>query len=157
MLWQGTLEIDLTTEPIGHSSDGTPVMLSDLWPSDEEISEALTVITPDMFRQRYADAMNEPRWDSIPSESSPLYPWASESTYIRLPTFFSGLSAEPHPISSIQNARVLLKLGDSITTDHISPAGAFPSQTVRLESGWLSVALLRGTSTPSAVDAETMR
>ena len=123
----GTLEIDLTTEPIGHSSDGTPVMLSDLWPSDEEISEALSVITPDMFRQRYADAMNEPRWDSIPSESSPLYPWASESTYIRLPTFFSGLSAEPQPISSIENARVLLKLGDSITTDHISPAGAFPA------------------------------
>lgn len=123
----GTLEIDLTTEPIGHSSDGTPVMLSDLWPSDEEISEALTVITPDMFRQRYADAMNEPRWDSIPSESSPLYPWAGESTYIRLPTFFSGLSAEPQPISSIENARVLLKLGDSITTDHISPAGAFPA------------------------------
>jgi aconitate hydratase len=123
----GTLEIDLTTEPIGHSSDGAPVMLSDLWPSDEEISEALTVITPDMFRQRYADAMNEPRWDSIPSESSPLYPWASESTYIRLPTFFSGLSAEPQPISSIKNARVLLKLGDSITTDHISPAGAFPA------------------------------
>jgi len=123
----GTLEIDLTTEPIGHSSDGAPVMLSDLWHSDEEISEALTVITPDMFRQRYADAMNEPRWDSIPSESSPLYPWASESTYIRLPTFFSGLSAEPQPISSIENARVLLKLGDSITTDHISPAGAFPA------------------------------
>ncbi|MFL2970676.1 MAG: aconitate hydratase AcnA [Candidatus Poseidoniaceae archaeon] len=123
----GTLEIDLTTEPIGHSSDGTPVMLSDLWPSDEEISEALAVITPDMFRQRYADAMNEPRWDSIPSESSPLYPWAGESTYIRLPTFFSGLSAEPQPISSIENARVLLKLGDSITTDHISPAGAFPA------------------------------
>ena len=71
--------------------------------------------------------MNEPRWDSIPSESSPLYPWASESTYIRLPTFFSGLSAEPQPISSIENARVLLKLGDSITTDHISPAGAFPA------------------------------
>ena len=123
----GTLEIDLTTEAIGHSSDGAPVMLSDLWPSDEEISEALAVITPDMFRQRYADAMNEPRWDSIPSESSPLYPWASESTYIRLPTFFSGLSAEPQPISSIENARVLLKLGDSITTDHISPAGAFPA------------------------------
>ena len=123
----GTLEIDLTTEPIGHSTDGAPVMLSDLWPSDEEISEALGVITPDMFPQRYADAMNEPRWDSIPSESSPLYPWANESTYIRLPTFFSGLSAEPQPISSIENARVLLKLGDSITTDHISPAGAFPA------------------------------
>ncbi len=123
----GTLEVDLATEPVGFSPDGTPVMLSDLWPSDEQLAEALTVITPDMFRQRYADAMNEPRWDSIPSEPSPLYPWQSDSTYIRLPTFFSGLSPEPQPISSIDNARVLLKLGDSITTDHISPAGAFPA------------------------------
>ncbi len=123
----GSLEVDLTTEPLGISHDGTPVMLSDIWPSDEQLAEALTVITPDMFRQRYADAMNEPRWDSIPSEPSPLYPWHSDSTYIRLPTFFSGLSPEPQPISSIDNARVLLKLGDSITTDHISPAGAFPA------------------------------
>ena len=123
----GSLEVDLATEPLGFSQDGTPVMLSDVWPSDEQLAEALTVITPDMFRQRYADAMNEPRWDSIPSEPSPLYPWHSDSTYIRLPTFFSGLSAEPQPISSIENARVLLKLGDSITTDHISPAGAFPA------------------------------
>lgn len=123
----GSLEVDLATEPLGISQDGTPVMLSDIWPSDEQLAEALTVITPDMFRQRYADAMNEPRWDSIPSEPSPLYPWHSDSTYIRLPTFFSGLSPEPQPISSIENARVLLKLGDSITTDHISPAGAFPA------------------------------
>ena len=124
----GSLEVDLATEPLGFSQDGTPVMLSDIWPSDEQLAEALTVITPDMFRQRYADAMNEPRWDSIPSEPSPLYPWHSDSTYIRLPTFFSGLSPEPQPISSIENARVLLKLGDSITTDHISPAGAFPAE-----------------------------
>ena len=123
----GSLEVDLATEPLGISKDGTPVMLSDLWPSDEQLAEALSVITPDMFRQRYADAMNEPRWDSIPSEPSPLYPWQSDSTYIRLPTFFSDLSPEPQPISSIDDARVLLKLGDSITTDHISPAGAFPA------------------------------
>lgn len=123
----GSLEVDLATEPVGFSKDGTPVMLSDLWPSDEELAEALSVITPDMFRQRYADAMNEPRWDSIPSEPSPLYPWQTDSTYIRLPTFFSGLSPEPKPITSIDEARVLLKLGDSITTDHISPAGAFPA------------------------------
>ena len=123
----GSLEVDLATEPVGFSKDGTPVMLSDLWPSDEQLAEALSVITPDMFRQRYADAMNEPRWDSIPSEPSPLYPWQNDSTYIRLPTFFSGLSSEPQPITSIDEARVLLKLGDSITTDHISPAGAFPA------------------------------
>ena len=123
----GSLEVDLSTQPVGYTPDGKPVMLSELWPSDEEIAEALEVITPEMFRQRYADAMNEPRWDSIPSEASPLYPWAPESTYIRLPTFFSGLSAEPQPITSIVDAKVLLKLGDSITTDHISPAGAFPA------------------------------
>ena len=123
----GTLEIDMSTEPLGYSSDGEPVMLSDIWPSDEEIAESLSVITPEMFRQRYADAMNEPRWDGIPSEASPLYPWQADSTYIRLPTFFSGLDAEPSPIQSIENARVLLKLGDSITTDHISPAGSFPA------------------------------
>ncbi|DAC32308.1 MAG TPA: aconitate hydratase AcnA, partial [Candidatus Poseidoniaceae archaeon] len=122
----GSLEVDLSTQPVGYTPEGAPVMLSELWPTDEELAEALAVITPEMFRQRYADAMNEPRWDSIPSEPSPLYPWEADSTYIRLPTFFSGLSAEPQPISSIENARVLLKLGDSITTDHISPAGAFP-------------------------------
>ena len=122
----GNLEIDLETEPLGYSQDGTPVMMSEIWPSELEISEALMAITPDMFRQRYSDAMNEPRWDSIPSEASPLYPWQDDSTYIRLPTFFSGLSSNPDPISSIEDAKVLLKLGDSITTDHISPAGSFP-------------------------------
>ena len=123
----GTLEIDLTTEPIGHAADGSPVMLSDLWPSTAEIEEARSAITPEMFTQRYADAMNEPRWDSIPSEPSPLYPWQEESTYIRLPTFFQDLSPEADPIQGIHDAKVLLKLGDSITTDHISPAGSFPT------------------------------
>lgn len=123
----GTLEIDLTTEPIGHAADGSPIMLADLWPSTAEIEEARSAITPEMFTQRYADAMNEPRWDSIPSEPSPLYPWQEESTYIRLPTFFQDLSPEADPIQGIQDAKVLLKLGDSITTDHISPAGSFPT------------------------------
>jgi aconitate hydratase len=123
----GSLEIDLTNEPLGVSNDGTPVMLSDIWPSDEEIAEARAVITPEMFKQRYSDAMNEPRWDSIPSEPSPLYPWEEASTYIRLPSFFQDLSPEADPIQPIQSAKVLLKLGDSITTDHISPAGSFPA------------------------------
>ncbi|MBK71491.1 MAG: aconitate hydratase AcnA [Euryarchaeota archaeon] len=122
----GNLEVNLHTEPLGYSSEGEPVMLSDVWPSDEELAHALSAITPDMFRQRYADAMNEPRWDSIPAETSPLYQWEENSTYIRLPSFFSGLSSQPEPISSIEEAKVLLKLGDSITTDHISPAGSFP-------------------------------
>ena len=122
----GNLDVDLTTEPIGHDSEGKPVMLAEIWPSEADVEEAMKVITPEMFRQRYADAMNEPRWNSIPAEPSPLYPWHEDSTYIRLPTFFSGLSPTPEPIQSIEGARVLLKLGDSITTDHISPAGSFP-------------------------------
>ena len=123
----GSLDIDLTTEPIGMSTDGNPVMLSDVWPSDEQLNDALGKITPEMFRERYSTVMQEPRWDSIPSEPSPLYPWQDDSTYIRLPSFFQGLSKEAKPIESIEQAKVLLKLGDSITTDHISPAGAFPA------------------------------
>ena len=124
----GNLDIDLTSESLGNDHEGKPVYLSEIWPSDEELHEAMSVITPEMFRQRYADAMNEPRWNEIPAAASPLYPWSEESTYIRLPTFFSGLSTNPEPIRPITDARVLLKLGDSITTDHISPAGSFPAQ-----------------------------
>ena len=123
----GTLNLDLTTEPIGYDNDGNPVMLSDIWPSDQQLNEALGRISPEMFRERYSTVMQEPRWDSIPSEASPLYPWEEESTYIRLPSFFQGLSKQAEPISPIEGAKVLLKLGDSITTDHISPAGAFPA------------------------------
>ena len=123
----GTLDIDLFHDPIGYTDDDEPVMLSDIWPSDEEINETLRdSLTPEMFRDRYSDVLEEPRWDSIPSKKSALYPWEDESTYIRLPSFFEGINAEPSPIQIIKNARVLLKLGDSVTTDHISPAGAFP-------------------------------
>ena len=123
----GTLDLDLTTEPIGYDKEGQPVMLKDVWPSDEQLNEALSKISPEMFRERYSTVMQEPRWDSIPSEPSPLYPWQEDSTYIRLPSFFQGLSKEAEPIKPIHGAKVLLKLGDSITTDHISPAGAFPA------------------------------
>jgi aconitate hydratase len=123
----GTLDIDLFNDPIGYNNHDEPVMLSDIWPSDEEINETLqNSLTPEMFRDRYSDVLEEPRWDSIPSEKSALYPWEDDSTYIRLPSFFEGIKAEPSPIKPIKNARVLLKLGDSVTTDHISPAGAFP-------------------------------
>ena len=124
----GSLNVDLVTEPLGISTDGKPVMLDDIWPSDEQLSAALSKITPEMFRERYSTVMQEPRWDSIPSEASPLYPWQDDSTYIRLPSFFQGLSKETDPIQPIAGAKVLLKLGDSITTDHISPAGAFPAE-----------------------------
>jgi len=122
----GSLDLDLNNEALGYDDEGNPVMLSDVWPSDEQLSEVMSIITPDMFRKRYSDALNEPRWDSIPSSDEDLYSWKDDSTYIRLPTFFQGLSKEVSAINPISNARVLLKLGDSITTDHISPAGAIP-------------------------------
>ena len=123
----GNLNIDLTREPLGIGKDGNKVMLSDVWPTEEQVFDAVSKITPEMFRERYSTVMQEERWDSIPSEPSPLYPWEEDSTYIRLPTFFQGLSKLPQPIKSIFGAKVLLKLGDTITTDHISPAGAFPA------------------------------
>ena len=123
----GTLDIDFGSDPLGHTVEGSPVMLSDIWPSDAEIQATIaTSIDPEMFRRRYADVLEEPRWDAISSSQSALYPWAKESTYVRLPSFFEGIEAEPAPIESIHQAKVLLKLGDSVTTDHISPAGAFP-------------------------------
>ena len=123
----GTLDIDFELDPIGQSSDGVPVMLADIWPSDQSILEAVSSsIGPEMFRDRYSDILEEPKWDSIPSEPSPLFPWHEDSTYVRLPSFLEGISLDPKPIEPINSARALLKLGDSVTTDHISPAGAFP-------------------------------
>ena len=123
----GTLNIDFNTDPLGFTKSGDPIMLSDIWPTDEEIQDVISkVINPEMFRERYLDVLEEPRWEDIPSQDSALYDWDDSSTYVRLPTFFKGIEEEPDLIYPIKNARVLLKLGDSITTDHISPAGAFP-------------------------------
>ena len=122
----GTLGINFETDPIGHGQDG-PVMLADIWPSDEEIKQTIaSSIDPEMFRKRYADVLQEPRWDAISTSQSAQYPWADDSTYVRLPSFFEGIQPQPTPIEPIHGAKVLLKLGDSVTTDHISPAGAFP-------------------------------
>jgi aconitate hydratase len=124
----GTLDIDFSTEPLGTSSSGEPVMLSDIWPNDEEIKSTVeTSIGPEMFISRYSDVLSEPKWEEIPSHPSELYQWEEESTYIRLPSFFQGISPEPEQVEPIKAARVLVKVGDSVTTDHISPAGAFPS------------------------------
>ena len=122
----GTLDINFENDPIGIGQNG-PVMLADIWPSDEEVRQTIsTSINPEMFRKRYSDVLQEPRWDAISSSESALYPWAEDSTYVRLPSFFEGILPEPAPIEPIHGAKVLLKLGDSVTTDHISPAGAFP-------------------------------
>ena len=124
----GTLDIDFSKEPLGLDAAGEPVMLSDIWPSDDEIRRTVeAAIGPEMFIRRYSDVLSEPRWDSIPSEASELFPWDEDSTYVRLPSFFQGIEPEPSPVEPIEDARVLVKVGDSVTTDHISPAGAFPS------------------------------
>ncbi len=123
----GNLDIDFSSDPLGHSPDGSPVMLADVWPSDEEIhSTVQSAIGPEMFTNRYSDILSEPRWDAIPSKTGSLFEWDDESTYVRLPSFLEGIEREPAPIESIESARVLVKVGDSVTTDHISPAGAFP-------------------------------
>ncbi len=124
----GAIDIDLTTEPLGVDKEGRPVYLRDLWPSQREIQEVIErSLDPEMFRQRYADVFtgNE-LWNAIPVSGGELYPWDPDSTYIQEPPFFLDLTPEPPPIQEIRGARVLVLLGDSVTTDHISPAGAIP-------------------------------
>ena len=124
----GTLDIDFSVDPLGHDKSGNPIMLADIWPSDQEIKATVdSVIQPEMFVNRYSDVLREPKWDAIPSEASELFPWDQDSTYVRLPSFFQGIKQDPSPIVPIEDARVLVKVGDFVTTDHISPAGAFPS------------------------------
>ncbi len=122
----GTLDIDFESDPIGHDPSGNAVYLRDIWPSHDEVQATIaSSIDAAMFRAKYADVTQEPRWDAIPVAEGDLYPWRGDSTYIQQPPFFKGMSKEPSPIRSIAGARVLLMLGDSITTDHISPAGDF--------------------------------
>ena len=120
----GTLDIDLAKDPIGKDNAGNDVFLKDIWPSNQEVQDTIaSVITPAMFRAKYADVLQEPEWDSIPVAESELYDWKDSSTYVRLPSFFEGITPKADTIHPISGARVLLKLGDSVTTDHISPAG----------------------------------
>lgn len=123
----GTLDIDLLNEPLGQSAAGNDVYLKDIWPDQGELDETMaSSITPEMFKEKYGDVSDEPRWNDIEVMESELYPWKSDSTYIQQPPFFVGMSQDVPPISPIVGSRVLLKLGDSVTTDHISPAGSFP-------------------------------
>ena len=105
----GTLDIDFSTEPLGLDATGEPVMLADIWPSDDEIRRTVEdAIGPEMFVRRYSDVLSEPRWDSIPSEASELFPWDEDSTYVRLPSFFQDIEPEPSPVEPIEDARVLV-------------------------------------------------
>jgi aconitase A len=121
----GTVDIDLDREPLGTGSDGKPVYLRELWPSQKEITETMAAaLKPEQFREEYGNVFDgNPRWNDIPVAGGELYEWDSESTYIHEPPFFSNLSATPDPVADVKGARVLVMVGDSVTTDHISPAG----------------------------------
>jgi len=122
----GTVDVDFESEPIAIGPSGQPVYLKDLWPSREEIDAAIAeTVKPDMFRQRYGNVFEaNARWKGIPVTAGALYSWDSQSTYIQEPPFLVDLADEPAPMEPICGARVLVALGDSVTTDHISPAGA---------------------------------
>jgi len=125
----GTVDIDLTSEPLGVDSDGRPVYLKEIWPGQDEIDAAMAAsVRPAMFRTGYADVFAANRqWNEIPVSPGELYAWDPASTYIQEPPFLMDLRLEPGPIEPIRGARVLLALGDSVTTDHISPAGSIAS------------------------------
>ena len=127
----GKMQIDLTTEPLGTGSDGRPVYLKDIWPTEREIQATmLMAVKTEMFRDRYAEVFNgDERWRSLPVPTGERFEWDEESTYIRNPPFFEGVTLEPTPPADIVNARVLAVLGDSVTTDHISPAGSIPADS----------------------------
>ncbi|MFN8145999.1 MAG: aconitate hydratase AcnA [Candidatus Nanopelagicales bacterium] len=121
----GTMDMDITTEPLGTDSDGNPVFLKDIWPSPAEVQATIdSCIDADMFTSRYADVFaGDSRWQSLPTPTGDTFAWDAESTYVRKPPYFDGMPATPAPVADIAGARVLAKLGDSVTTDHISPAG----------------------------------
>ncbi len=121
----GTTRIDLTTEPIGQDPAGNDVYLKDIWPSDDEVAELVKLVSADMFREKYADVFTgEESWRSLPVPEGQTYAWAEESTYVKEPSFFEVREATADRLKGFSGARLLALLGDSITTDHISPAGS---------------------------------
>lgn len=127
----GSTDIDLTTEPLGLDKDGKPVMLSEIWPTNDEVGRtAADAVLPSMYESRYADVYDSnAQWNAIGTEPSELFAWDGSSTYIQEPPFLSEMTREAVPPAPIQNARALLLLGDSVTTDHISPAGAIKNDS----------------------------
>jgi aconitate hydratase len=122
----GTMDLDITSEPLGTGSDGKPVYLSDIWPSAKEIDDVIaSAIGAAGFSSAYADVFaGDEQWQSLPTPEGETFEWAEESTYVRKPPYFEGMAADPQPVADISGARVLAKLGDSVTTDHISPASS---------------------------------
>jgi aconitate hydratase len=127
----GRMQVDLTSEPIGRDAAGQPVYLKELWPAEREIQETmLKAVKSEMFRSKYAKVFDgDDRWRGLPVPVGERFAWDEESTYIRNPPFFEGVTLEPTPPKDISDARVLALLGDSVTTDHISPAGSIPTDS----------------------------
>ncbi|MGM8932736.1 aconitate hydratase AcnA [Salinicola halophyticus] len=121
----GNVRKDLTKEPLGKDQQGNDVYLKDIWPSQAEIAGAVEKVKTEMYRKEYAEVFDgDEIWQSIEFPESEVYAWSKDSTYIQHPPFFEGMEKEPKPVEDVKNARVLAKLGDSVTTDHISPAGS---------------------------------
>ncbi|HEX6500759.1 MAG TPA: aconitate hydratase [Micromonosporaceae bacterium] len=122
----GTMDVDLANEPLGEDAEGQPVYLRDIWPASQEVEEVMaSAIASEMFSRDYSDVFaGDERWQQLPTPTGDTFAWSDDSTYVRKPPYFEGMSREPAPVADITGARVLAKLGDSVTTDHISPAGS---------------------------------
>jgi aconitate hydratase len=127
----GTVDTDLSAEAVGHDPLGRPVFLADLWPPEEEVARIRREhVLPPLYASAYGEIFDgEEEWNSLPRLSSETYPWDGGSSYLRRPSFLEGIPAEPAPLADIREARALLVLGDSVTTDHISPAGDIPPES----------------------------
>jgi aconitate hydratase len=127
----GTMDIDFATEPLGLDTEGQPVFLADIWPNAHEIQDVIdSCIDEEMFAARYADVFRgDERWRGLPTPTGDRFAWDPDSTYVRKAPYFDGMPAVPAPVHDITGARVLLKLGDSVTTDHISPAGSIKADS----------------------------
>jgi aconitate hydratase len=127
----GTMDFDFESEPLGRDGGGNDVYLRDIWPTPEDVEATIAdAISQDMFREDYADVFaGDDRWRSLPTPEGDTFEWDEDSTYVRKPTFFDGMGAEPEPCEDISGARVLALLGDSVTTDHISPAGSIKADS----------------------------
>ncbi|MBQ0764174.1 aconitate hydratase AcnA [Marinobacter psychrophilus] len=126
----GNVRVNLLEDSLGDDKDGNPVYLKDLWPSQQEVAEAVEKVKTDMFRTEYAAVFDgDATWKAIEVPETKVYEWSDDSTYIQHPPFFEGMGPEPEPVDDIREARILALLGDSVTTDHISPAGSFKADS----------------------------
>src|SRR6266446_5345501 len=124
----GTIDINLARDPIGTGKDGNPVYLKDIWPNEAEVAQAMRSVDAEMFRKEYSKVFEgDEHWRSLAIPEGNLFSWQADSTYVKKPPFFDGVGREPKPATEIRGARVLALLGDSVTTDHISPAGSIPA------------------------------